>query len=526
MDFLTELPLVRHVCIGSLLSLHSSPLWHSTYLNILTPIPDFMEKLPVVQSLVSQYKSIVLVNPYPYYATGINEATIYPPLGLASIAAYLEKYSFVCQIVDANILQLKPQEVFEKIKEFQPDIIGIYMNVVTAQSGMEISQLVKDHLNIPVVLGGAFVPEKIDKLLLDSKADYFALGEGELTFLELCQGKPLEDVDGLIYLKEGQLMYNKPRELIQNIDELPFPAYHLLPDLRLYKSRSRKTPVAPIFTSRGCPYKCIFCSSSSKKSPFGNRFRVRSPENVVDEIERLVKDFGVKQIDILDDNFTLYMDRADKILDLIIQRKIKVAINIQNGVRADRLTFNLVKKMKQAGVYKLGIGIESGNVEILKSIKKSLDLQTVRNTVKWCREVGIICIGFFMIGFPQDTEDTIKQTIDFAVELNPSLANFMTVVPLPNTELYDIVQKNGWFTQPTDDHGTHSGYYAADFHYKTPYIDKEKVLELQKLAYRKFYFRPSKILDMISDMRSWNEFRWTVAAAMPLLKNIVHKASN
>jgi radical SAM superfamily enzyme YgiQ (UPF0313 family) len=479
----------------------------------------------IQQAPTKKIERVLLINPYPYYAIGINEATVYPPLGLASIAAYLEKNRFTCQIIDANILQMKPEQVVEKVKEFNPDIIGIYMNVVTAQSGIEISQLVKGFSSVPIIFGGAFVPEKIDKLLLDSKADYFALGEGELTFLELAQGKPTDEVDGLIYMKEGQLVYNKPRELIQNLDEIPFPAFHLLPHLKLYKSRSRKTPVAPIFTSRGCPYKCIFCSSSSKKSPFGNRFRVRSPEHVVDEIERLVKEFGVKQIDILDDNFTLYMDRADKILDLIIQRGIKVAINIQNGVRADRLTFDLVKKMKKAGIYKLGIGIESGNVGVLQSIKKSLDLQAVRNTVKWCREVGIICIGFFMIGFPQDTEETIRETIDFAVELNPSLANFMTVVPLPNTELYDIVQKNGWFTKPTENHGTQSGYYAADFHYQTPYINKEKVLELQKLAYRKFYFRPSKIMDMMRDMRSWNEFKWTVAAAMPLLKNIVHKSS-
>ncbi len=464
-------------------------------------------------------KKVLLINPYSYYAKGVNKASIFPPLGLAAIAAYLEKNNFECKIIDANILQMLPNEVFEHAKKFNPDIVGVYLNVVNARSGLEISKLIKENLSIPIVLGGTFTPEKLDKLMDNSKSDIFVQGEGEITFLEICQGKNLEEIDGIAYKKDNQIIFNKPRDLIQNLDELPFPAYHLLPNLKLYKSRSRKTPVAPVATSRGCPYKCTFCSSSSAKSPFANRFRARSPENVVDEIEYLAKNFGVKQIDVLDDNFTLDIQRANKILDLIIERGIKIAINLQSGVRADRLNFDLVKKMKKAGVYKLGIGIESGNKDILKSIKKGLNLEAVRNAVKWCREVGIICIGFFMIGFPLDTEKTILETIDFAIELNPSLANFMMVVPLPDTELYDFVVKHGWMTKPIDEYGTDTGYYASDFHYETPYIQKERLLELQKMAYKKFYFKPSKIFDMVKDIKSFNELKWTLTAAMPLIKN-------
>lgn len=483
-----------------------------------------MERLPVVQSLVSQYKNIVLVNPYPYYATGINEATVYPPLGLATIAALLEKNSFHVKIIDANILHMNNDVALQQIKDFGAEVIGIQLNVVTAKGGIELSRMIKEQTSAKVVLGGPFTPENITYLLKESKADFFVQGEGELTFLEICQGKESPQIDGIAYLHNNSLTFTKPRELIPNIDDLPFAAYHLLPDLRLYKSRSRKVPLAPIFTSRGCPYQCIFCSSSSKKSPFGNRFRMRSAENVVDEIEYLVKRFGVKQVDVLDDNFTLHMPRADKILDLIIERKIKVAINLQNGVRADRLTRDLVMKMKKAGVYKMGIGIESGNVEVLRQMKKNLDLQAVRNAVKWGREAGIVTIGFFMIGFPFDTVDTIRETIAFAVDLNPSIANFMTAVPLPGTELYDMVQKSGLLTKRTDEYGTSSGFYAADFHYEIPHLPKQKIMELQKEAYRKFYFRPSKAIEMMKDIRSWNEFRWTVAAAKPLLMNMIKGA--
>ena len=483
-----------------------------------------MKPITITQNILQKHEKVVLVNPYPYYAVGINEATIYPPLGLAVIAALLEKNDFKVQIIDANILKMNNDGVFKKIKDFDADIVGIQLNVVTARAGIELSNMIKENMpDTKVVIGGPFTPENLERLLKETKADFFVQGEGEITFLEICQGKNPEEIDGIVYINNDQLAFNKPRALIPNLDDLPFAAYHLLPDLGLYRSRSRRSPMAPVFTSRGCPYQCIFCSSSSKKSPFQNRFRFRSAENVVDEIEYLVKRFGVKQIDILDDNFTLYHDRADKILDLIIERKIKVAINLQNGVRADKLTFEMVKKMKKAGVYKLGIGIESGNTEILKKIKKALNLEDVKNAVKWCREVGIICIGFFMIGFPFDTEETIKETINFAVELNPSLANFMTAVPLPGTELYDIVEKNGMLTKPTDEYGTSSGFYAQDFHYEIPYLPKEKVLELQKEAYRRFYFRPLKVLEMMKDIRSFNELKWTVSAAKPLIKNLLSK---
>ncbi len=483
-----------------------------------------MEAILINQKTEQKHEKVVLVNPYPYYAIGINEATIYPPLGLAVIAALLEKNNFKVQIIDANILRMMNDGVLRRIEEFGADIVGIQMNVVTARSGIELSNMIKDKTpDTKVVIGGPFTPENLERLLKETKADFFVQGEGEVTFLDICQGKNPEDINGTVYLKDNQITFNRPRELIANLDDLPFAAYHLLPDLKLYRSRSRKAPMAPVFTSRGCPYQCVFCSSSSKKSPFQNRFRFRSAENVVDEIEYLIKRFGIKQIDILDDNFTLYHDRADKILDLIIERKIKVAINLQNGVRADKLTFGMVKKMKKAGVYKLGIGIESGNTEVLKKMKKALDLKDVKNAVKWCREAGIICIGFFMIGFPFDTEETIKETIDFAIKLNPSIANFMTAVPLPGTELYDIVEKNGWLTKPTDEYGTSSGFYAQDFHYEIPHLPKEKILGLQKEAYRRFYFRPSKILEMAKDIRSFNELRWTVSAAKPLIKNMLSK---
>ena len=380
-----------------------------------------------------QYAKIVLVNPYPYYAYGINEATIYPPLGLAAIAAWLEQQGATCKIVDANIFHLRNDTVLKEIREFKPDLAGVQMNVVTAKAGIELCKLLKEQLRIPIAIGGPFTPDKIAKLLKDSSADFFVHGEGELTFAEICTGRPPAEIKGISYLADGKGVTNPLRPLIPDISTLPMPAYHLLPDFRNYRARARATPVAPIFTSRGCPYKCTFCSSSSLKSPFQNKIRFRSAENVVAEIEALVKTYGVKQIDVLDDNFTFDMDRAERILDLLIAKDFRVLINFQNGLRADRVDRNLVAKMAKAGVYKTGIGIESGSKKVLLSIKKGLDLRKVEEAIALFREYNIISIGFFMLGFPADTPETMQETIDFAVRANPSLANISLVLPLPGT---------------------------------------------------------------------------------------------
>lgn len=468
-----------------------------------------------------KHKKVVLVNPFPYYAEGINQSTIYPPLGLATMAAYLEQFGFECKIIDANVYSMRNEEVLKQIKEFDADIAGVQMNIVTVKGGSELCRMIKTALHIPVIMGGPFATSQCGDLLKDTTADCITIGEGEQTFHELCDGVAFANIKGIAYLnKDGTLQVNDKRPLIPDINVLPMTAWHLLPPLKLYKSRSRRTPLAPMFTSRGCPYKCTFCTSSSPEGPFANKFRARSAEKIVDEIEHLVKKYGVREIDILDDNLTFDMVRANQICDLMIARNLKVAINVQNGLRADRLTRDLVFKLAKIGVYKIGIGIESGNTEVLKSIRKGLDLRAVENAVKWCREAGILTVGFFMLGFPKDTEQTLQETIDFAIKLNPSIANFSVVLPLPGTELYNEIKANGWFTKNVDK-GSNVGFYGNDFSFETPHLKMATIAKYQKKAYADFYFRPGKIFETIKDIKSYAELKWTVGASIPLIKIIL-----
>lgn len=465
-----------------------------------------------------KYSRVVLVNPYPYYASGTNEATVYPPIGLACMASYMEKHGGQVMIIDANIFRMDNGAVTERIAKFSPDIIGIQLNIVTAKAGMELCRLLKKKFDVPVLFGGPFASSNYQKLL-DTGADAVVIGEGELTFHEICAGKDWSRIDGMYFMRRGKPVLTKPRKLIENLDELPFPAYHLLPDMRLYKSRSRKSPMAPIFTSRGCPFMCIYCNSNI----FGKRFRARSPENVIKEIDMLVSKFGVRQLDILDDNFTLDIVRAEKILDLLISRNYGLAINMQNGLRADKLTPRLIMKMKKAGVYKVGIGIETGNIEILKSIKKGLNLEHATKALKWFRQAGIVTIGFFMLGFPEDTPRTMKDTIHFALDSDPDIANFSIVIPLPGTELFDYVKERKWLVSNLNE-GVSGGFYSANFYYETPMLNRDTIRLFQRVAYKKFNFRPSKIINILWGIGSLSELKWTIRAALPLLKNMMPKS--
>ena len=469
-----------------------------------------------------EIKKIIFVNPFPYYAAGINEATIYAPLGLAYIAAYLREYLKVeCLIIDANVLELTNDKVIEEIDRQKPDMVFISANIVTARSGSEISKIIKEKYNgsILVAFGGPYPTALPEKLINESSADFVIKAEGEKSSFDLInalnKGQDISNIGGLCYREQStnKIIINKPAELIQDLDSLPFPAYDLLPNFKLYKGRSRGTPVAPVMTSRGCPYGCTFCN----RNIFGRTFRARSPENVVNEIEFLIKNFGVRQIDILDDNFTMDIDRADKICDLIIQRGLKVYINCANGIRADRLTEELVIKMKKAGVFKVGMGIESADDQIRKNIQKSLDINRVMESTKWFKKHGVIVYGFFMLGLPGETEETLRKTIDFAKELDPHIANFSLTTPFPGSELWEQIEKEGKFTKDLTN-GSDSGYYENKFSFELGNINGDLVLEYQQKAYKEFYMRPRKILQLIASARSYYELKWIVDAAIPLLK--------
>ena len=459
---------------------------------------------------------IVLINPYPKGSKGLNEATIYPPIGLAYLASYLRREGFHdIEIIDANIRRIENKQLLEHLKRANPDVIGVHVNVVLGGCGVELCRMIKKQLSARVFIGGPLASSNPVEMLKLSGAEAAVIGEGEMRFAEICKGADLASLPGIAFWRGEEIVVTPHAPLITNLDDLPFPAYDLLPPFSLYKGRSRKKPVGVILTSRGCPYQCTYCNDSV----FGKKFRVRSPKNVLRELDLLVNDFGIRQLDVLDDNFTLDMPRAEAILDGIAARKHKLLINLQNGIRTEMLDARIIHKMKLTGVFKVGIGVESGDERILDSIKKRLSLAKIKEAIRMFRKEGILTSGFFIIGFPEDTRESIEKTINFAIEANPTTANFSLLMPFPGTEIHRLMKASGNLKDP----GKlfyNTGFLAARIYHTSPYLAEKDLLQLWKLAYRRFNLRFKKIVETLFSIRSFAELVWTINAVIPLIKEL------
>jgi len=471
---------------------------------------------------------LLLINPYPVGAYGINEATVEVPLGILYIASFLRSHGFKISIIDANVLKMSVSDVVEKVKLLSPKIVGISINAFSFSVSLNyIKNIKKISKDIAVIIGGAFATSVPRQCLEDSQADAVVVGEGELTMLEIMnnwlQNKDLfNTVKGVLYRNNSNIINAEPRDRIDNLDVLPFPAYDLLPSLKLYKSRARKSPTLGIITSRGCPYRCIYCS----KDVFKNKIILRSANNVVEEISYLTDRLGVRQINILDDNFTFDRERVEKICNLLTQKKYRVLINLQSGIRADSVDDQLLRGMHEAGVFKIAFGIETGDANIMKTIKKGLDLNKALIAASLARKNGIIVIGFFMIGFPADTPATLQKTIDFAKMMNPHIANFMLTVPFYGTELYNIIKDKGKMLIDTK-RGIRFGFYSTQPYFEFDDLSSNLLLYYYKKAYRDFYCRTSKILDILKTIKSINELKWfssaIISTILPIMRDYFRK---
>lgn len=463
----------------------------------------------------------VLINPNTSGAKGINKATIEPPLGIVYLASFLAREGFECSVIDANILQLSEEEVLNRIDR-DTKIIGISFNIVSAIAAFNLVKYLKANLPNSIYIAGGPHPSSMPELCLNEfKFDAVCIGEGEEVLLEIAgnidQGsrQPFRGVRGIYYRDANQVFKNSPRELIKNLDTIPYPDLGLLPGLLLYRSRARAKPVGTILISRGCPYQCIYCN----KNIFQATYRFRSVENVIEEIEQQVVNFKIKQIEILDDNLTLNFSYAHRLFDEILNRRFNLHINLQNGVRADLVDEELIKKMKRSGVFKVSVGVESGDELIQQRIKKHLNLNKVLEATRLFKKYGIKVYGNFMLGLPYDTAQSMQRTIDFAIKMNPDIANFMITIPLPGTELYRLIEQEGTFLENLE-HGTDRGFYGGKVYYRLDGMDVEDIIKYYKRSYKQFYFRPKKIVELICGINSAYEIRWIWDAIVEVSKTI------
>jgi len=363
--------------------------------------------------------------------------------GLSQASEITSGYDNYLQILE-NINHPLWKEVEAVISQQSPDIVGISITTAQYGSALNVSRLVKNfNRDIPVVWGGVHPTILPDEVIKNSQVDIVVRGEGEYTFLDLVQNlERLDRVQGITYIQNGKVIHNPNRPLINNLDELPLPARHLI----LEKGDYLPYAFGNIFATRGCPYSCIFCASSKIWS---RRVRYRSPENLINEIKQIKKNFKTHLFSFEDDSFTLNKEFVKTVCDLLTKEKL--GIKWRAETRADLVSDDLIKTMKSAGCEEITIGVESGDEEILKKIKKGITIEQIKRAQKLLKENGVKFINaFFMVGFPWEGEKEIKKTISLMKELDPDTAHFSIATPYPGTELYDICNSEGLLPKNLD----------------------------------------------------------------------------
>lgn len=451
------------------------------------------------------------------------QATRYPqpPMGLALIAAVLEKNGYPVTFLDANALRLQPEAIGPLVAG--ADVVGLTAMTPTIGVAINIARhLKRANPDLTIILGGnhaTLLPE--ETLAAALEIDIIVRGEGEETIIELLPAlenkQPLADIPGIRYRHNGKIISSADRTTTVALDSLPFLAYHLLP-IRRYKPHpphGRALPFAAIITSRGCPYKCSYCS----KPIFGNKFRGQSPERVVEEVAYYKQRFGIKELAFYDDVFTLDKKRAYTIAEGIMKKGLKILWTCET--RVNLVDKDLLRQMKQAGCYSIAYGIESGSPELLDALDKDISLEQVEEAVRLSQEVGLQTIGYFMIGSPGESPETIRQTIQFAKKLKLDYAQFSVTIPFPGTKLYSLYLdgRNG------DNIPWERFVYAGSSTdiapvFESSLLSRDDIQYWTRRAYREFYLRPSYPWQRIRHTNSIGDLKVGIKGLSMLLGNI------
>lgn len=417
--------------------------------------------------MTKRINKVLLIQP-PYTVAEDVAMTVEPPMGLAYIAAVLGKNNFDVSILDCigegyrNVHRSKTNVYYgldfdtiaQRIERAKPDVIGIScMFTIQYQNVRRILELAKEKMPDAItVVGGAHPTARFADVMNQPELDYVILGEGEDSFLHLLNclrdGRGVEDVDGLVFRKEGNVVRREKTAFIENLDLLPFPAMHLLPMDEYFKagkvhgiSRPGKR-VAQVITSRGCPAHCVFCTIGSI---WGRKFRAHSPKRVLDEIEYLKRTYKIDSIQFEDDNITFDQVRAKEIFKGMIDRCLNLKWNAPNGVAIWAMNEELLDLMKASGCTQIKFAVESGDQYVLDNIiKKPVRLDNARRLIRHCHDIGLDAGSFFVVGLPGETKEQMQRTFDFAIENDLLYADYSIATPHYGSELFDIVKRGGY----------------------------------------------------------------------------------
>jgi len=448
---------------------------------------------------------ILLVRPY-----NKESLTVVPPIGLGYLATSLRKKGYKVKILDCIKEKVKPEDFFSILKRRKPDVLGltIYSSdlIVTKKYLEEIKKINK---NITTIIGGPH-PSAMPKECFDfyqELLDFAFVGEAEIGFPLLIEklektkrvkANSLKNIPGLVWKHNDKLIINNPKFPI-DLDSLGFPSWDLIkPETYPHAPLggfARRFPIAYILSSRSCPFQCTFCAA---KAIHGSIFRRRGLKDVMKEVKYLINKRGIKELHILDDNFTLNQSFVKEFCQSIINDKLNISWSCSNGIRLDKIDKETISLMKKAGCYSVAVGIESGSARILKHMRKKLTKEYIKKQVRLISKAGVEVTGLFILGYPAETKNNILETISFAKSLNLTRASFTTFVPLPGSEMWEYLEKKGRLD--LSQLNTLS-YYRTDINYMKNVSQKDFRM-LQKKAFIEFYLRPKIFLTLAREIGS------------------------
>lgn len=425
---------------------------------------------------------------------------IQPPLNLLYCASNLRKNKFKVSFLDANGFNLDLQAVEEKIKREKPSIVIIRTGFDTFLDDTKVLEIAKKYKAITVCRNKIIsdVPWLREELLSKVKniVDVFVNDELDTNISRICkellEKKNWSSIKSISFWKNGKLVTTPKAPIFTDLDSLPFPAYDLLPNLKPYQTSFFTPTFTQVMSSRGCPNHCTFCAYA------GMPYRARSPENVVEELEWLKKDYGLNSFVFFDDTISVNMDRVKKILKLMIDKKL----NLKFGVctRVNTVDQEMLNMFAKAGCKEISFGIESGNQTILDTIKKNITLEQIEKAVNLSKKAGIKVIAPIIFGLPGETAKTIQNTIKFVEKLNPYYCQYATLVPFPNTEAYTYFDKNNLIL--TKDWTKYNPLQVQPV-MRTKALSAQELAKLKKQAYLKFLLRPQFVLSKLQADPVW-----------------------
>lgn len=430
---------------------------------------------------------VCLINPPPKEVKEIYEQKgFFPHIGLAYLGSYLEQKNVDYSILDCKFEGIDITELKERLLKINPNVVGLTAMTHEIENAAFCAKEIKKILpQTKIIIGGThstILPE--ETMSMYKEFDILIYGEGEHTLYEtvmaIKNNNNLKIIKGIVFRDKDKIVKNEPRPFIENLDELPFPAWHKF-------SKSKKYPV---LASRGCPFRCVFCTRLS-----GNKIRNRTVENVVSEFEHIVKNYHTELIMFYDETFTLNKERVIKLTDMLIEKKLNdTKWSVQTRVNV--VDYDMLVRMKKAGCVEVGFGVESGNEQILKVIKKDITKEQVIKAVESAKKAGLRTESYFIIGHPFETIDTINDTINFAVKLNTSTVAFGIMVPYPGTEVYEMAKQNiGGYKMIASNWNDFNKQIGNALEIKG--LDRKTLEKMQYLGYLKFYVYNLKLYSFI-----------------------------